>query len=64
MFFTSQTSIWFKYTILLIIYHNCTQKCNLDVWYTTYSLYNVYKWVINYSYYLAYSKNKLHCLPN
>jgi hypothetical protein len=22
------------------------------------------KWVINYSYYLTYSINKLHCLPN
>jgi hypothetical protein len=22
------------------------------------------KWVIKYSYYLAYSINKLHCLPN
>jgi len=22
------------------------------------------KWVINFSYYLAYSVNKLHCLPN
>jgi hypothetical protein len=56
-FFTFQTSIWFKkpyYTILLIIDYNCIElKKRDDI-----------KWVIKYSYYSAYSINKLHYLHN
>jgi hypothetical protein len=40
------------YKILHIIYHNCTNK-----------MYDI-KWGINYSYYLTYSINELHCLRN